>query len=128
LPRRKTRGGKIDVLRGVRVTATRIAENEALFRDVNERIKDITAGQRAPDEGDFWEFLCECGTDACVERIDLTLAEYEKLRSNPKHFAVVPGHELPAVERVVETSDRFLVLEKVGEGAKIAEDTDPRRR
>jgi hypothetical protein len=108
------------------MNATRIAENEALFRDVNERIKDITAGQRDPAQEDVWEFLCECGDDTCVERIPLTLDEYEQVRSNPRHFAAVPGHELPAVERVIESTERFLVLEKVGEGATIAEETDPR--
>jgi hypothetical protein len=110
------------------MTSMRIAQNEALFRDVNERIKDITAEQHAPGTEDVWEFLCECGTEGCVERIHLTVAEYEALRSKATQFAVVPGHEVPAVERVVESSERFLLLEKLGEGATIAEETDPRRR
>jgi hypothetical protein len=106
--------------------ATRIAENEALFRDVNERIKDITAGERLSWRDEVWEFLCECGNQDCVERIHLTAGEYERVRSNPRHFAVVPGHELPVVERVVDSTERFLVLEKLGEGATVAEKTDPR--
>ncbi len=108
------------------MNATRIAENEALFRDVNERIKDITAGQRLPGREDLWEFLCECGDEDCVERIHLTVDEYERVRSNPRHFAAVRGHELPRVERVVDSTDRFVVLEKLGEGATVAEETDPR--
>ena len=57
-----------------------IGRNEALFREVNERIREITAGQGVPfDERVL--FQCECGRLDCHEQIELSLAEYEAARS-----------------------------------------------
>jgi hypothetical protein len=39
---------------------------------------------------------------------------------------VVPGHQNPAVEVVVETEPRFLVVEKDGAAGIVAELEDPR--
>ena len=101
--------------------AERIGKNEALFREVNERIKEITAY-----DGDA-EFLCECGDDACTRPIRLTIEEYEQVRANPTHFAIVPGHEVLDVERVVAQNERYAVVEKLhGEASRLASQTDPR--
>src|SRR5215210_7292791 len=90
-----------------------IAKNQALFRDINERVKEIGANRGAPHDEE-WEFLCECGHQDCIARITLTVPEYEAVRSVPTHFALVPGHEQPAVERVVGGDrERFLVAEKL---------------
>ena len=56
----------------------------------------------------------------------MSLGEYEAVRSEPSHFAVAPGHEEPTVERVVGRTDRYLVVEKVGEAGDLAEEADPR--
>lgn len=58
----------------------------------------------------------------------MTEAEYEHLRRIPTRFAVLEDHELPAVERVVEKNDRYLVVEKLGKSAVAAITLDPRRR
>jgi hypothetical protein len=101
-----------------------MARNEALFREVNERIEDVQSGFAAPGRT---EFLCECGADDCTQPISLTLAEYERIRQDPKHFVVVPGHDVVDVERVVEQTDRYAVVEKIpGAPAKIALERDPR--
>ena len=98
----------------------RIARNEALFREVNERVKDIV-----PSEGGI-EFICECGYEECIERVSLSADEYERVRSDPVEFFVKPGHEIPDVEEVVEAHDRYLLVRKhVGE-RDIARQTDPR--
>ena len=105
----------------------RIAENESLFRDVNERVEDTA--ERFTIGDDFaQEFLCECGDTACTERMTLTLREYESVRANPRRFGVLPGHEIPEVEHVVEQGDRFFVVEKTGVGGPVAEELDPRTR
>jgi hypothetical protein len=39
---------------------------------------------------------------------------------------VLPGHEDPGVEHVVQQTDRFLVVEKEGQAAHEAEESDPR--
>src|SRR3712207_7921589 len=41
-----------------------------------------------------------------------TPAEYERLRADARHFAVVAGHDIPSAEYVVERTDRYHVVEK----------------
>lgn len=56
----------------------------------------------------------------------LTLAEYEHVRATPTNFLLVSGHELPEIERIVERKRAYVVVEKVGEAAKVADEADPR--
>ncbi len=105
--------------------AREIGRHQALFREVNERIGELTETFDLKDE---LTILCECGSGHCDERIALREDEYEQLRRIPTHFAVLPGHEIPEVERVVERHDGFVVVEKFGESAKAAIRLDPRRR
>ena len=99
-------------------------QNEALFREVNERIEDVGTAL-APDDVPM-EFLCECDDRDCVEKVSATPAEYEAIRAVATHFVVLPGHEDPGVERVVQQTERFLVVEKEGQAAHEAEESDPR--
>ena len=99
----------------------RVGKNEALFREVNERIREITTWDTGA------EFLCECGDPDCTQPIVMTVEEYEAVRSRPTRFVIVPGHEVPDLERVVERTDRFAVVEKLpGKPTTIAVETDPR--
>jgi hypothetical protein len=90
-------------------TARRIVQRQALLREVNERIHEI-----ATDFGvaERFSILCECASSECKESIELTQTEYECLRRMPTRFAVLSGHEVPAVERVVQENDRFVTVEK----------------
>jgi hypothetical protein len=108
-------------------TKRRIAENEAIFREANEDVHatDTERVGAAPPET-AWDFLCECGDAGCHQPVRLTVAEYERVRSNPIQFAVVPGHERPEVEQVVATTDRFAVVEKAPGEREVALETDPR--
>jgi hypothetical protein len=99
-------------------------QNEALFREVNERIEDVGTAL-APDDEPM-EFLCECDDRECVEKVSATRAEYEAIRAVGTQFFVLPGHEDPSVEHVVQQTERFLVVEKEGEAANEAEESDPR--
>jgi hypothetical protein len=102
----------------------RVANNEALFRKVNERIEEVN---EELESGGRSNFLCECGDDDCTEPVSLTLAEYEEVRAEPTHFVIAPGHDAIDVERVVRETDRFAVVEKfTGEAGRIAVETDPR--
>ena len=105
--------------------AKRIGLNEALFREVNERVRSVNA-----DFGDVVgeaQFVCECGDDSCTEPIEVSLVEYERVRSDPTLFFVRPGHELPDVESAVERADAYVVVRKhSGDPAELAEQTDPR--
>jgi hypothetical protein len=104
--------------------AREVGRRQSLSRDVNERIEELAEDFDLMDE---MEILCECGHGGCHERIMLTEVQYEALRRIPTHFAVLPGHEIPADERVVEHHGGFMVVEKLGESAVTAVRLDPRR-
>ena len=105
--------------------AERIGLNEAVFREVNERISGL-ADQFGLEEEPL-DLVCECGDPGCVERISISRKEYEQLRANPTHFAVFPGHELLDFEDVVERNRTYDVVRKhEGGPAEIARGTDPR--
>ena len=100
----------------------RVAMNEATFRKVNEGME---AGQ---DPSGLLSFVCECGRLNCTRLIQLTRSDYERVRENPRRFAIVAGHEIPEAEEIVERHERHLVVEKAGDPeAEIVEHTDPRR-
>ena len=100
----------------------RLARNEAMFRSVNERVEEVV--QPGPTEA--IDFLCECGDTECVEKITLTREEYESVRMEGAQFAIVAGHEIPAIESVIRRADRFLIVRKHPAEAEIARETDPR--
>jgi len=103
----------------------RRAMNEALFRDVNERIAE--SAERF--ETDEIEFVCECADPNCTERVPATLAEYERVRQSPTTFLLAPGHEQPDLERVVSDRGRFEVVEKVQAAVRrTVARLDPRQR
>jgi hypothetical protein len=98
----------------------RAAKNEALFREVNERIEAVSRNVCRDDP--TMEFLCECDDPDCHEPVNVTRSEYESVRAGPTHFVVLPGHEDGGVERLVSTDERFLVVEKRDRAGRQAED------
>jgi hypothetical protein len=106
--------------------ALRVARNQSLFRAVNEQI-EATNEKFHVSLGDRIDLVCECAADDCMERITVTVEQYEQLRRVPTHFMVKPGHVYPEFERVVEKIDGFAVVEKFGEAGKQALKLDPRR-
>jgi hypothetical protein len=93
----------------------RQARNEALFREVNERLERVAkqAEERGwPPEDGCFEFHCECG--ACPEKVQMTIAEYESVRSQDDRFTLHLGHDNPELEGVVERTDRYVVVDKYG--------------
>ena len=95
----------------------RIGENEAYWRQVNEL--------SPPEPGMLNLMFCECGRLDCRERVAMTVAEYEAVRSSATTFVISPGHAIPDVESVVDTTDRFEVVEKEGDAARVAIETEP---
>jgi hypothetical protein len=101
----------------------RLAENEILFRQVNEQIAnklDVERGPRA------FDVVCECTNRDCMKALTIEASEYEWLRQNPLRFVVLPGHEAPAVEDVVERHSGYLIVEKHVETHDQVEAADPR--
>jgi hypothetical protein len=103
--------------------AERHGRNESLFREVNERIAELSETFQVEGRS---EFLCECSREQCTEPVSISIDEYEDVRRSPTRFFVIRGHEDERVERVVERRDRYVVVEKIGEAADEAEDLDPR--
>ena len=103
--------------------AERIAQNEVAFREINDRIEvghsPAAADERIP-------FCCECGKLGCNILVELTIPDYEAIRADPRQFFVVPGHEIPEVEKVVSRRPEYLVVEKFGEAGEVADAADPR--
>ena len=96
---------------GPSVAQRAAARNEALWREVNDRIEEIDEGLRIlPD--DLLELHCECGNAECGARISITPAEYRDVRSQRDTFAVALGHEDEVIEHVVKRTDRYLVVDK----------------
>jgi hypothetical protein len=103
----------------------RIGLNEAVFRDVNERIQDVVSAFNLTAEP--LDLICECGDASCVARISLSRDEYEDIRADAHLFAVAPGHVAPGVEELVETRSGYDIVRKFkGVTAEIAQKTDPR--
>jgi hypothetical protein len=101
----------------------RLAQNEVFFRTVNEGIE-----QQATRFGgdDNYEFICECASRACLDRVSLTLLEYEHIRAAGTRFVVIPGHENAELELVVEKASSYHVVEKDGAAGIVADLSDPR--
>jgi hypothetical protein len=105
--------------------ARRVGLNESLFRQVNEQIESLNRDfdTRLPT----MMVVCECANGDCTERLEISGAEYEKVRADPRRYIVVPGHEVFEFEAVVENGDGYDVVEKrEGAAATLAEETDPR--
>jgi hypothetical protein len=97
----------------------RLARNEALFRAINQRIRELASRFEFVDD-EPTSFLCECSDETCVERIALTTAQYDELRTLPVRFVVTPGHEAtPLVEQVLFRSAEFSIVRKVGIAADV---------
>jgi hypothetical protein len=101
----------------------RLAANEVIFREVNEGIE---RGQWPGEPDSQVGFRCECARLGCNMLLNLTLAEYEHVRSDPRRFVMIRGHQVPSVERVVEEMADYVIVEKRDEAGERAEDSDPR--
>jgi uncharacterized protein (DUF1499 family) len=101
-----------------RAQKERLAQNEDFFREVNAKIS-AKAESHGVDSHEY-EFFCECADAACVERVKLTLAEYEHIRAEPTRFVVKKDHVVKEIEHVIESVRDHVVIEKHGEAGRIA--------
>jgi hypothetical protein len=101
----------------------RAARNESLFREVNENIARLE--ERHGTTMLEPVFLCECSNADCTQHITVGPDVYARVRKEPRQFLVIPGHEDPQLERVVETHRDYLIVEKIGAAGEVAEQTQP---
>jgi hypothetical protein len=108
-------------------TEYRVGKNEALFREVNERIRSVSEDWAKGDRASRIEFVCECSRESCFETVALTVTEYEEVRADSRRFLIVTGHVWsPEFEREVHRNGGYSIVEKLGEAGEIAEDEDDR--
>jgi hypothetical protein len=101
----------------------RLASNEIVFREVNEGIE---RGQWPGEDDDPVRFRCECARLGCNQLLELPLSAYEQVRSHPRRFLMIDGHQVPELETVVQREPGYVVVQKLDEAGDRAEETDPR--
>lgn len=104
----------------------RSGETEAAFREVNERIEELTDTGPSGVAGTI-TILCECSRPTCAEKITVRAAEYDRIREDSTLFFLCDGHEEPAVENVVERVEDYVIVRKQGVAADAARRRDPRK-
>lgn len=104
-------------------SAEKNAQAQVLFREVNEHIAQMNSQWQKTGLG---VFICECSNTACSESVSITPDEYERIRGDGAQFVVLPGHQLPEIERVVGGNGRYRIVEKLGEAATVARASNPR--
>jgi hypothetical protein len=113
----------------------RVTRNDALFQEVNERIEVLVEGvatmvgdlDRARERTECW--VCECRQADCVERIELSVAEYKRLRAHGDWFVVAPAaeHVEPQFERVIGRERGYwLIVGIAGAAGESVAEPDPR--
>jgi hypothetical protein len=107
------------------------AKNQSVFRDANERLRQLDDSVEHMDIDDLDEcFTCECARQDCRERMMMSLDAYEEIRRVPTHFGIAPrmSHVFQDVERIFATYRGYWVVEKFGEAGLAATRLDPRSR
>ena len=88
------------------LTKRRLAHNEDLFREVNEAREQASAR----GEETTLTLVCECSDRDCTGRVEMTAGEFEQIRKSERRYVVLPGHEIPEIERIVEDRGAFEVV------------------
>jgi len=90
----------------------RAAQNELVFRAVNEQIVKMT--DRFREQLADIDIVCECANTSCVGTIRVHVDEFAKIERADGRFLVLPGHEDESVEQVVERLDNYVIVWKAG--------------
>jgi hypothetical protein len=102
----------------------RVAITEAAFRIANER---MARWEERHHDGAREVYFCECGSQPCRQHVSLTREQYEAVRSDVRHFLVVPGHAIADLEIVVQSFPSHDVIEKPSALMDLLVETDPRQ-
>ncbi len=99
------------------------AENEAIFRGLNQRVQrgvhtsnamtsETGAVSLRFDDKDPLDFFCECADENCQERIQMSLEEYTEIHKDKRRFIIVPGHDVSEIENVTTKKSSYWVVTK----------------
>jgi hypothetical protein len=103
---------------------SRRGENEARFRDLNEKLEQRAL--RTPSSDLTFDIVCECDEEDCTETLTVGYLAYEAVRHDATMFIVARGHADPELEKVVSRGGGYEIVEKYGEAALTALVTYPR--
>jgi hypothetical protein len=67
------------------------ARRRALFREVNERIRDVSRQFGLPTGS--YEVFCECTRPECQLRVVVPGEVYDEIVAGGRQYLVAPGHE-----------------------------------
>jgi hypothetical protein len=101
----------------------RAARNQSLFRAVNEKLRELN--EAFSDVSETYAIACECADVSCVETLSVQMDEYLAVREHSRRFVVLSEHVFPDVERVVSSTDGYVVVEKAAAASAVTEATDP---
>jgi hypothetical protein len=99
------------------------ARNQALFRLVNEKMRELNGAMAALTE--TFAIACECADLDCLELIEIAPSDYDAVRAEPRQFVVWTGHVYPEIETVVRAAEGYVVVEKFGTAGEAAETLVP---
>jgi hypothetical protein len=110
---------------GESLSDRRMAENEVVFREANERVQQglQKLHEKAKTEGfdDIYDkgepetplhFYCECADEKCRKRVVLLPSMYRQLHTSKTRFIILPGHETPSIERVIKREKDYMIVDK----------------
>jgi hypothetical protein len=116
----------------------RLAENEVLFRQLNEQVhhgfEETNRLAREDGQPEYivdpqadipLHFYCECADEKCTERIVMALPTYTAIHQYDNRFVIVPGHEVASVEKVILRRPEYLVVQKYVKPPKVARKLHP---
>ena len=101
----------------------RLAQNEALFREVNEQVEAIAA---VHGDDEHVTSSCECSNADCTLQVRATLAAYEAV--GPSRGASSSPSMAGRSRQVVAKSDDWWVIEKQATPAGSSSTSTPRSR
>jgi hypothetical protein len=101
----------------------RMAENEVIFREYNERVQrglielkelaqETDQTSLIEDDAISLHFYCECSDENCLQRIIMKPNAYRKIHKKRNAFIVIPGHEVPSIETITHKEKGYAVVEK----------------
>jgi hypothetical protein len=117
----------------------RLAENEVLFRELNEKVlAGVSETNRlaiednqpeftitVPSAEDALQFFCECADEKCTQRVVLSFQEYQNIHKIRDQFVIVPGHQVGSIENVISEQPGYLIVKKKSEPPETSDKLNP---
>jgi hypothetical protein len=89
----------------------RATRNQAMFREVNERMRELN--DALANTTDAYSIACECADSACFQMLTVRRTDYCAARGSSRQFVMLRDHVVPEIERVVWEVDGYVVVEKL---------------